>query len=104
MATNRKQRIKGRDPTVIIKGVAGEKLGVSDVNIKYTTTLDDYGLIFYDKKKEEVTISLPKLVGSKSKIWESIFTAAAVWGPKDPENRIEFMRTLYSIYATSEAK
>ena len=103
-ASKRIQRMKKKDPTELIRDVACEKLGIEDVNIEYTTTLDDYGLVLYDERKEEATISLPKLVGSRSKIWESIFTAAAVWGPKDPENRIEFMKTLYSIYTTSEGK
>ena len=103
-ASKRKQRMKKKDPTELIRNVAREKLGIEDVNIEFTTTLDDYGLILYDEKKEEATISLPKLEGSRSKTWESIFTAAAVWGPKEAENRIEFMKTLYSIYTTSEGK
>jgi hypothetical protein len=103
-ATKRNQRMKKKDPSKLIRDVACEKLGIEDFNIEYTTTLDDYGLIVYDEKKEEATISLPKLEGSRSKTWESIFTAAAVWGPKETENRIEFMKTLYSIYTTSEGK
>ena len=104
MASNRNQRIKKKDPTVFIKGVASEKLGVSDVDIKYTATLDDYGLIFYDKEKEEAIISVPELEGARYKIWESVFAAAAIWGPKEPDQRKEFMKTLYSIYTTSEGK
>ena len=103
-ATKRSLRIKKKDPTKLIRNVVREKLGTGNVNVEYTTTLDDYGLIIYDEKKEEAIISLPKLEGSRSKTWESIFTAAAVWGPKESENRIEFMKTLYSIYITSEGK
>ena len=104
MASKRKQRIEKKDPTELIKRVASEKFGVSDVDIKYTTTLDDFGLIFYDKEKEEAIISVPKFEGSRYKIWESVFAAAAIWGPKEPDQRKEFMKTLYSIYTTSEGK
>ena len=103
-ASRRKQRMKKKDPTELIRDVAREKLGTEDVSIEYTATLDDYGLISFDENNEEATISLPKLEGARSKTWESIFTAAAVWGPKETENRIEFMKALYSIYTTSEGK
>ncbi|MDA8055072.1 MAG: ATP-binding protein [Thermoplasmatales archaeon] len=103
-ASKRKQRMKKKDPTESIREVACEKLGTEDVGIEYTATLDDYGLISFKENNEEATISLPRFEGSRSKTWESIFTAAAVWGPKEAENRIEFMRVLYSIYITSEGK
>lgn len=103
-ASKRELKMQNKDPTKVIGNVAREKLGTEDVNIEYTTSLDDYGLISYDERKELATISLPKIKGSRSKTWESIFTVAAIWGPKETENRIEFMRALYSIYTASEGK
>ncbi|MEM0135590.1 MAG: ATP-binding protein [Thermoplasmatales archaeon] len=102
--SKRKEKIKRKDPSKIINNAARDKLGAEEVHILYTTTLDEYGLVLFDEKKERATINLPKLEGPRSKTWESIFAVAAVWGPKEAEDRIEFMKILYSIYTTTEGE
>ena len=100
----RSTRIKMKDPHEDVKKVAEKVLGTGGVRIERTSTLDDFGTIEKDTETDEAIIKIPKFKGSRSKTWESIFTVAALWGPKDHDNRLEFMSALYRIYEVVEGK
>ncbi|MEM0135611.1 MAG: ATP-binding protein [Thermoplasmatales archaeon] len=99
----RSKRIKMKDPNEEVKKIAEKVLGTRVV-VERTSTLDDFGTIDKDPENDEAIIKIPRFQGSRSKTWEGIFTAAAVWGPKEAEDRIEFMKILYSIYTASEGE
>ncbi len=103
-AERRKEIRRTMDPTSNVRRVAKQVLGGGKIEIAYSTTLDEFGLIVQIPDSNEWIISIPKFSGSRAKTWESIFTAASLWAPKDSAERIKFMDTLYSIYITSEGK
>ncbi len=104
MKNQRNVHIKTRDPSDKIKSIAKDMLNVKDVRIEYTKKLEDFGLVVIDNEKKDAIINVPKFAGSRAKMWESIFAAAAIWGPPQQEDRKRFMETLYSIYETTEGK
>lgn len=100
----RKHKLEKNDPTEPIKNIAKEKLKVPDIKIATTKVLDDFGLIVFDANNKEATLNVPKFQGSRASVWENIFTVAATWGPKDANERKEFMKALYTVYKISEGK
>lgn len=100
----RKSELKKKNPIEHIKDIAKEKLQVPNIKITPTESLDDFGLIIFDENNKEATIRIPKFQGSRASTWESIFTLAATWEPKDANERKEFMKALYTVYRISEGK
>lgn len=98
----RAKRIEKKDPTDGVMRVAKEVLRKKDIRLEPTTTLDDFGLILIDEQRGTATINIPRFRGTRAKTWESIFAAAALWGPEDVGKRSEFMKALYTIYEISE--
>jgi hypothetical protein len=98
MATYRKGRIKRQNPVKRIKQKLLNDFGVVDIELKEVTSSDDLGFVVEDDK---IVVAIPELKGSNAKLWEGIFMALAVWGPKDKNELKILAGAIYEIYKTT---
>ena len=99
MATQRKGKIKRQNPVKRIKQKLLDGFGIDDVELKRVPSSDDLGFVI---EEDRIVVAIPELKGSNAKLWEGIFMALAVWGPKDKNELKILAGTIYDIYVTTE--
>jgi len=98
----RKKKLEKKNPMIIVKKNILSKYNADVVKPIYTTNEDEFGKIITEEGELKVTI--PKVKGPRSKVWDSIFITVAAMGPVDDKFRKDLMKTLYEIYKLSENK
>jgi hypothetical protein len=99
METQRKERTIRPDPVKKIEQKLLDDFHVDMVELKETKSSDEVG---YEVKEDRIVITIPEIKGSNSKLWEGIFMALAVWGPKDKDELKNLVDPIYDIYKTTE--
>ena len=98
MSSQRAQRKKHQNPVRIIRQRILDDFEVDDVVFKKVNSAEDVGFV---KEQERIVVSIPQLTGSNANLWEGIFVALAVWGPKDKTELKMLARTIYDIYKST---
>ena len=98
----RKKKLEKKNPMIIVQNTILSKYNADIVKPVYSTNEDEFGKITNEER--ELRITIPKIKGSRSKVWDSIFITAAAMGPVDDKFRKDLMKTLYEIYKLSENK
>ncbi len=98
MATYRRGKIKRQNPVERIKQKLLHDYSIDDIELKEVASSDDLGFVVKEKK---IVVAIPELKGSNTKLWEGIFMALAVWGPKDKNELKTLAGTIYEIYKTT---
>jgi len=101
METQRKERTIRPNPVKKIEQRLLDDFHVDKVELKETKSSDELG---YEVKEDRIVITIPEIKGSNSKLWEGIFMALAVWGPKDKDELKNLVDPIYDIYETTELK
>lgn len=98
MSAQRARRKKHQSPVRIIKQRILDDFEVDDVVLKKTNSPEDVGFV---KEQDRIVVSIPQLNGSNANLWEGIFVALAIWGPKDKTELKMLARTIYDIYEST---
>jgi len=98
----RKEKLEKKNPMRTVEKNILPKYNADVLKPIYTTNEDEFGKIISEKGELKVTI--PRVKGPRSKMWDSIFITVAAMGPVDDKFKKDLIKALYEIYKFSENK
>lgn len=101
MADKRIRRKKRQNPVKRIEQKIIDDFAVDDVVLKQITSVEDVGFV---KEADRIIVTIPEVEGPNARLWEGVFVALAVWGPKDKTELKMLVRTIYDIYESTESE
>lgn len=99
MTDKRKIRIKRKNPVRKVEQKILDDFNVDTVELKQVSSSEE---LSFSIEKDKMIVTIPEIGGNNAKLWEGIFMALAVWGPKDKKDLKILADVIYDMYKTTE--